>query len=355
MAGRALRFRHQVIDADPPGSMHDITLIADINGDGRNEIIIGGKQGPPNLFWYENGTWRRHDLADAPELEAGGVVVDLTGNGRLDIVAGQQHTGNELYWFENPPDPTQPWRRLLIEDRFCKYHDQAVGDVDGDGQDELVVLSQRARVLVYYDIPPDPHAEPWPRQCCHVIAEGYPQEVEGLRIVDIDSDGRAEIIAGPNIYRIGPAGRAELVRTYAEGYRQTRVAVGDFRGTGELQIVVAEGESHPARLAIISPRDGRTRILRDDLFHPHSLEAADFTGDGRCDIFVAEMGLGRNPNPRMFVFCNRGGGDFEEVCFQEGIPTHEAKVADLTGDGRPDIVGKPYDPRRHIDVWFNET
>ncbi len=24
------------------------------------------------------------------------------------------------------------------------------------------------------------------------------------------------------------------------------------------------------------------------------------------------------------------------------------------GDGRPDIVGKPYQPERHIDVWFNE-
>ena len=40
---------------------------------------------------------------------------------------------------------------------------------------------------------------------------------------------------------------------------------------------------------------------------------------------------------------------------QEGIPTHEAKVGDLTGDGRPDIVGKPYHPERHNDVWFNET
>jgi hypothetical protein len=66
------------------------------------------------------------------------------------------------------------------------------------------------------------------------------------------------------------------------------------------------------------------------------------------------MGLGKNPDPKMMIYRNLGGGKFEEVIIQRGIPTHEAKVGDLTGDGRPDIVGKPYDPERHIDVWFNE-
>ncbi len=37
------------------------------------------------------------------------------------------------------------------------------------------------------------------------------------------------------------------------------------------------------------------------------------------------------------------------------IPTHEAKVGDLTGDGKPDIAGKPFQPESHIDVLFNET
>ena len=70
MGERGLKFRHEVIDADPPGSEHDITLIADLTGNGRNDIIIGGKKGPPNLFWYENPSWARHAMADAPELEA---------------------------------------------------------------------------------------------------------------------------------------------------------------------------------------------------------------------------------------------------------------------------------------------
>jgi hypothetical protein len=349
-----LKFRHVVIDPDPPGSRHDITLLADINGDGRNEIIIGGMKGPPNLFWYENPGWARHDISDAPELEAGGLVADINGDGRLDIVAGQHKTGNSLFWFENPPDPTRPWRCRTIEDRFIKYHDQVFGDVDGDGAPELAFLAQKSGILAYYDVPDDPAAEPWPRECFHLIADDTGDGLEGLRIADLDGNGRPALLVGPNLFRLSDAGKWRR-ECFAPDYVMTRAAVADLRGTGRLDIVLSEGERHPGRLTAFFAPDWRPVALKEDLFHAHSLEIADFDGDGFPDILVAEMGLGRDPSPRMFIFRNRGDGTFEETLIQEGIPTHEAKVADLTGDGRPDIVGKSYNPERHVDVWFNET
>jgi hypothetical protein len=33
-----------------------------------------------------------------------------------------------------------------------------------------------------------------------------------------------------------------------------------------------------------------------------------------------------------------------------GVPTHEAKLVDLDGDGRLDVVGKGY-AHRTVDVW----
>jgi hypothetical protein len=351
---KALKFRHQVIDPNPPGAEHDITLIGDINGDGRPEIVIGGKQGPPNVFWYENPSWRRHDACDAPNLEAGGLLYDVNRDGRLDMIAGQQGVGKELYWFEIPADPTRPWTKRVIENRFNKYHDQAIGDVDGDGENELVFLSQKAGILAYYDIPANPRIEPWPASCFHLIAENTGDKLEGVRVVDIDGTGQNAILAGPNIFRRQPDGSWRM-ECYAPGFTMTRTAVGDLMGTGQLDIVIAEGESNPARLAICPAGNRQPILLREDLFYPHSLEIADFDGDGRLDIFVAEMGLGKNPDPKMFIFRNCGGGKFEEFVVQHGIPTHEAKVADLNGDGRPDIIGKPYHPERHIDVWFNES
>ena len=90
-------------------------------------------------------------------------------------------------------------------------------------------------------------------------------------------------------------------------------------------------------------------MILDDLFHPHSLEIADFDGDGRPEIFVAEMGLGKHENPRMMLLHHIDGDRFE--VFHEGTPVHEAKAADLTGNGLPDIVGKPYHPQAHVEFW----
>jgi hypothetical protein len=347
-----VKFRHQVIDPNPAGSHQDVCLIADINGNGCNDIIIGAFKGEDNVMWYENPSWERHVIATA-SLEAGGALMDINGNGRLDIVAGQL-TGRELYWFENPEDPTQRWTRRVIDNTILDYHDQAFGDVDGDGKMELVVLSKRDDLGVYYDIPEDPRVEPWPEDCKHIIYEDL--RLEGLAIIDIDRDGINEVIAGTNVFK-PDRGPRQLWKRFpiVEGWNATRVAVADLNGDGILDIVLCEAETHPARLAWFEGPHWEAHPLRDDIFHGHSLAIADFNGDGLPDIFGGEMGLGRNPDPKLIIYLNQGEGQFREVIIQRGIPTHEAKVGDLTGNGRPDIVGKPYQPERHVDVWFNET
>lgn len=363
MAVKPVKFEHRIIDDNPAGSENDVTLIADVDGDGLNDIIIAGKYGPGegrpaadgNVVWYEAPRWTRHVIGFG-ELEAGGVTLDLTGSGRPDLVIGEQHNGTHLYWWENPDDPTQRWTRRLITDRFQKYHDQAVGDVDGDGRDELVVLSQVAKVLMYFDIPDDPRVQPWPEHCCHVIATDI--DLEGLRIVDIDGDGVNEIVAGANYFKhTGDPTRPWRRVTLIDPFAAARAAVADLNGNGHLDIVLAEGESHPGRLLWVEGPEFKTvHVLHEDLHHPHSLELADFNGDGTMDIFVGEMHLGKHPaTPRLLVYLNDGAGAFEPVRIDCPQGTHEAKVGDIDGSGRPSIVGKPYLPGNQVDVWLNVT
>jgi len=349
-----LHFRHETIDANVVGTTPSICLITDVNSDGRPDVIVGVQYADVTVFWYENPTWERHDMGSPQNLQAGGALGDINGDGRLDVVVAQAGGGHDLYWLECPEDPTQPWTTRLITNSFLNYHDQAIGDVDDDGQIEVVTHSQGSQVLVYYKIPPDPTVQPWPAVYCHTVATGLVQ-AEGLAIADLDGDGRTEIIGGPYIFS-RPAGETGLWTKLAlpGSYKKTRVAVGNLAGDPRPEIVLSEGESASGRLAWFSPPNWTAAVLHDDLFHPHSLAIADFDGDGLNDIFTGEMNLDVNLNPRLYIFLNKGNGTFEAVLVSQGIETHEARVADMNGDGRPDIVGKSCNPGRHADIWYNE-
>jgi hypothetical protein len=71
-----------------------------------------------------------------------------------------------------------------------------------------------------------------------------------------------------------------------------------------------------------------------DLAELNSLVTADFDGDGRPDILIAEK-AGRG---RLMVLYNEGEGRFRPVVVAEGRPVRFARAVDVNGDGRPDIV-----------------
>ncbi len=352
-AASPLAFRHQVLDADPPGAQYTVLLTADVNGDGRLDVITGCKRGPHNLAWYENPSWRRHAIAGVPGLEVA-ALLDVNRDGRVDLLAGRQGGPAELLWLEHPSDPVQPWPVHVIDDRLQAWCDLAVGDVDGDGEPEIVVLTDADPAVVYYDLPADPYAEPWPAEGRREVPAGA-EAAGGLAVADLDGDGACEIIAGPVICTRISEGEAWQARPYASGIEVTEVAAADLDGDARPEIVVSEGASGTGRLLWFKGPAWTPHPLREDLFHPRSLDLADFDGDRRPDILAAEMGLGRNEAPRLFVYRNLGGGRFRETLVSRGVPTHQAQAADLTGDGRPDIVGKPYDPERHLDLWINQA
>ncbi|MFO8014440.1 MAG: VCBS repeat-containing protein [Phycisphaerae bacterium] len=351
-AGRPLTFRHQVIDADPPGQEHTFTLASDVNGDGRRDVIVGCKRGPEHLAWYENPSWQRHPMAKASGLEACAALVDVNRDGRVDVVAGRRAGPAELYWFEHPEDPAATWPRHLIENRFETWHDLAVDDLDGDGAPEVLLLADKSGTLLAYEIPAEPGDGPWPVEGRREVVSGL-GAVEGLAVADLNGDGRRDVIAGPFICRATPGGKAWDTRRYAGALEVTEVATADLDGDGRQEVVACEGDRSDGRLVWFKGPAWTPHPLREGLFHPRTLAVTDFDGDARPDVLVAEMGLGRHQAPRMLLFRNLGSGRFQETRVSLGVPTYAAQAADVTGDGRTDVVGTSYDPEPHVDLWVN--
>ncbi len=94
------------------GFMH----VADVNGDGRNDVITAAGH-DYGVFWFEqgpDGTWTRRAIDTAWSQGHASTLVDLNGDGRLDLVTGKRfmaHNGGDpgereplgVYWYETLP------------------------------------------------------------------------------------------------------------------------------------------------------------------------------------------------------------------------------------------------------------
>ncbi len=384
-----LRFAKRVVaEVRNEGQINTFHAVGDINGDGRPDIVVSGRNG--RLVWLENTgertPWPEHFVDDAANMECGGCLVDLTGDGRLDIVNGGDAGADEIWWWENPGSSGGRWRkRLIAKTGRRQFHDTLIADPVGDRRRCLLFTNQRGpggTAVFCVPLPQDPMQSPWPGLEEIASGKGIPnpqntaladgiQPEEGLAVGDVDGDGLPEAVCGRWWFKSW-TGRAKgwAEHQFAEGYMTTKVAMADLDGDGRNEMVLAEGDpcvyGHPegGKLAWFkAPRHPaemwEEHVLAEGLMDAHSLQVADLHGTGRPDIFVGEIGcaatFAERP-PKLAVWENLGGR-FRRSVIDIGTGTHDALLVDMDGDGRPDIVGKALQgPERYnVHVWYNRT
>jgi hypothetical protein len=110
----------------------------DVNGDGRGEIILprGWLEAPAGDPL--SGPWTLHEEFDLGSTGIPILVADVNGDGLADLIVGGGHAYG-LDWYEQTlRGGVREWVRHPIDPFSSQYHDLQWADIDGDGLKELV-------------------------------------------------------------------------------------------------------------------------------------------------------------------------------------------------------------------------
>lgn len=176
--------RHVITKGEADGRPHYLDF-ADLNGDGRGDVLLGDSGGG-TFTWWENpknrdAAWIKHEIAKekgATNIKA----VDVNDDGKLDVVGSCGH-GQGIFWFEAPT-----WTKHVIQADLADPHALAIGDFDGDSDLDVAAASFTAFIVRWFENDGKGTFTP------HDIDTGNKQQAYDLKSIDLDRDTRTDLI-----------------------------------------------------------------------------------------------------------------------------------------------------------------
>ncbi|PRY18932.1 FG-GAP repeat domain-containing protein [Pseudosporangium ferrugineum] len=279
-------------------------FVADITGDGRADIVGVGGSTVLVAIAQGNGGF------SAPQPVNNGFVADgssryfladVSGDGRADLYRVRSGRVDIATAFVGGPFATP----ILATTEFTfptRYDTPKVADVTGDGRAEFLAFSVSGPIHIVSTSPGPTNTYPLSHRA-QADTTSSPQLMD--RFADVTGDGRADIVA----FGQTEATSYTAVSTGGGNFNDFIPAIGDF-GAG-------------------SGSGGRPR------------DVVDLNADGRADI----VGFGIQG---VWIALATGSGTFSPIQLlvadlgsDQGWTTdrHVRVAADITGDGRADMVG----------------
>lgn len=263
-------------------------------------------------------------------------VGDLNGDGRADLAyVGFMCSGKVML---------QTAGGGFVEGITLANSSQTVvriADIDGDGRNDLATSDVAFRVDIWLQ---DANGALVPKYDPELWFDF--QSVDDIRFVDLDGDGRADLVArmagGKTVVRFQSAdGTFSDTGTILGNF--TQIAVGDVNGDGRPDIVGTSGSF----IVVIPQLAGQTfgasqaayptgpRTMFQEPPNTYAVAIADLDRDGRLDVVATTESSG------VLVFLQRPDGTLAMPDPYDGKLGSRAShllVADLDADGRPDVL-----------------
>jgi hypothetical protein len=320
--------------------------------------VLGGRPAQPSvLYWFEfqaRDKWVQHVVGSNYLSDVGVAALDVDRDGWLDLVCSG-------VWYRNG-GKSGKFERFTFDTNGAGAHDILAADMDGDGKSDIVMMGDgrtRLNALCWYSIPADPRSA-WTR---HHIGPPVHGAITPGGVLDIDGDGDLDV-ARANTWFENKDGKGTawgahenipMGRTGPYGVC-VRTAAVDMDGDGRKELVICDADITGSKVAVLRNGDGKggawvkTDVPQSLTYGSlHALAVADLNGDGKPDIVSneqEELLLAGRENSRWVVWENLGNLSFtEHIILDSKLGGHELQTGDVDNDGDIDICSKPWGPR----------
>jgi hypothetical protein len=333
-------------------------VVGDLNGDGRPDLAYTGDPQTLTIRYQQaDGSWTEKKIAEAPapiQFVGSMKIADLNGDGRNDLVVlGQKELA--IYYQDKNGELAAPERYALPDDGCYGLE---ICDVDGDGKPDLVYLCANARDALRVRLQTSEHQfgpelayTIKPTRCTLQVLSAATAK-HGATFADAqDQTGQLELFS---LERAAAAQAAPFLRPRVFSPRPgSKTAfsytIADFNGDGLDDIAVSDPEGAQVYIYLRQRDGGFSNSQKYPIFSDaRSIASGKWGDDSHAALFVAspkEQAVG-------VALFNKDG----RLGYPQPLPTTGRPLAvaagDLAGDGQCRLVVLREDKgKRAIDIY----